>query len=363
MKIKPPIGCRSQGLKNVLASYVFCFWVHAGPILTSVLTLGSTFCCHAQTGGLTLTLVSKAPVRHLVASYQGHDAGKGNTSVAHDAKDFYKWSKNHGHPSPSWGYFDSTGREVPYMKRDRDLGQTFQYSEQVAHKLYAITLRTGYGSNAVRGGMYGKHVSIQVFEVSGMAILNDNGTGSSMNARHGFPHGPQSAIAPDRDDYFTGETFRSLAVFSGATFPEKKDFGFDQHELVSPDHVNLKGRYLTFQLPRENPVVLIPGKTYAFLVMIDSIGVDCGFALANRYYGTYSGGHGIRRDGNGLFPPLACDPMKAPGDVSNRKALESAHFPADFLARTSITPGTNGYPDVDTWRDIEFYIQANAEAD
>jgi hypothetical protein len=45
-------------------------------------------------------------------------------------------------------------------------------------------------------------------------------------------------------------------------------------------------------------------------------------------------------------------------DPANAKALAAAHFPADFNERTNIQPGTNGYPDVCTWRDLTFYIQA-----
>ncbi len=29
-----------------------------------------------------------------------------------------------------------------------------------------------------------------------------------------------------------------------------------------------------------------------------------------------------------------------------------------FVARTAIPPGPNGYPDVDTWRNLLFYVQA-----
>jgi hypothetical protein len=45
-------------------------------------------------------------------------------------------------------------------------------------------------------------------------------------------------------------------------------------------------------------------------------------------------------------------------DLENEAALRTAHFPADMKARAAIAPGTNGYPDVCTWRDLVFYIVA-----
>ena len=36
--------------------------------------------------------------------------------------------------------------------------------------------------------------------------------GSTTTAKHGFPHGPPSAIPANRDDYCEGETYTSVAV-------------------------------------------------------------------------------------------------------------------------------------------------------
>ena len=313
-----------------------------------------------QASGLKLSLVPEPPRTNVVAFYDGHDPS-GNTSIAHDAEDIYKWSGSSSYPSKEdYGYYRSDGQEIPYIKRDRDLGQTFVYTGTAPKKLTAITVVTGYGTNVVRKKMYGQQMSVQVFEVLGSPVLNNNGSDSTTEAFHGFPHNrPGDNIPHERDDYFTGEQYMSLGVFSGAVFPDKAAFGFSDSETdIAPSHPNLKGKCLRFALPPDRTITLQPGKTYAFLIMIDQMGKDYGLTLANHYYGKYPGGHGIRRDGNGVFPPVPPDPSKDFKDPANRKAYESAHFPADMQKRTAIAPGTDGYPDVDTWRDLQFYVEA-----
>ncbi len=326
--------------------------------LIAFVLLTSISFCNAQIKGLHVSVVKSPPQKNTVAFYEGHDAG-GNTSIIYDTKDSYKWSGNSLYTAQDQGYYNADGQEVPYIKRDRDLGQTFIYTGTTPQKITAITVSTGYGTNAVRKGMYGQNISIQLFEVLGVPVLHHNGSDSTTEAFHGFPHNRSGDSIPhERDDYFTGERYVSLGVFSGAVFPDKAAFGFSGHEAeVSPNHPNLKGKLLRFALPAASKIVLKPGKTYAFLIMIDRMGKDSGFTLANHYYGNYPGGHGIRRDGNGVFPPVPPDPSKDFRHPANQKAYESAHFPADLQKRTSIAPGTDGYPDVDTWRDFQFYIE------
>lgn len=324
--------------------------------LLAILLLNVLPCC-GQRNNLKIILTDSLLPTNVIASYGGFDKG-GNTSIAFDAVDAYKWSGATPFKADSWGYFTKEGREVPYIKRDRDLGQTFLYEGLSPRVLKTITVSTGYGSNVVRPMMYGKPVSIQIFEVNGTAVLNDNGSGGLIEAFHGFPHNrPGDSISPSRDDYYSGETFTSLAVFTGGKFPSKKDFGFSENAVIAPGDSLLKGRLLQFFLPPGRPLILQPGKTYAFLIMIDNMGLDCGFTLANHYTGYYKGGHAIRRDGNGVFPPVAAMPLKHFKDPKNKKAYRSAHFPSDFEQRTRIVPGTNGYPDVDTWRDLFFAVE------
>ena len=102
----------------------------------------------------------------------------------------------------------------------------------------------------------------------------------------------------------------------------------------------------------------MPAKSYAFMVMLDKECDNCGFTLANNFYGKYEDGHGIRRGGNGVFPPATANPMADFDDPSNKAAMKSAHFPTKFKKRIKIKPSTNGYPDVCTYRDLYFMVEA-----
>lgn len=310
--------------------------------------------------GVTLSVADAPPTGpRVVASYEGADSS-GNTSVANDSANTFKWSGASPFAHGDWGYFTPEGIEVPYIKRDRDLGQTLTYTGGRPARLDAITLRTGFGSGVVRPGTYGQAVSIQVFEVTGRPALNDNGTTGATSALHGFPHNRRSETIPaERDDYLTGESYRPLALVTGARFPSKADFGLAPNASVAPGHEKLKGRYLRWDLQGGAEVMLEPGRTYAFLIMLDEAGDDRGFTLANHYRGSYPGGHGIRRDGNGVFPPAPADPTRDFTDPANAAARAAARFPADMAARAAIPPGTNGYPDVDTWRDLVFWVEVS----
>lgn len=307
--------------------------------------------------GLKVSLDQRPPVQNVVIFYDKYDKGQGNTSIAHDDENIYKWSGQSPYKHESWGYFDKEGKEVPYIKRDRDLGQTFTYTQTDKKYLKAITVQLGFGTNVVRSNMYGQPLSIQIMEVTGVARVNNNGSDSTMEAFHGFPHDRNGKeILFMRDDYLEGETYQTVAIFSGGRFPSKSDFGFTKGDTIAPNDAKLKGHYLTFTLPSEPRIRLEPNKSYAFLIMIDKKGKEVGFALANEYFGSYPFGHGIRRDGNGIFPPVPADVSKNFTHSVNRKAYQAAHFPKGFKKRIAIPPSTNGYPDVDTWRDLVFYV-------
>lgn len=327
-------------------------------ILAAFLLVIMAGCLTKNQDSLSVATAVAKPVLNVVASYDDCDKG-GNTSLAFDKSDIFKWSGQSLFEHESWGYFDLDGNEIPYIKRDRDLGQTFQINASEPVLLGSVVVQTGFGDNVVRPGMYGQALSLQIFEVSGNQVLNNNGSYDNTEAFHGFSHNRQVDSIPSfRDDFFEGETFYQIAVFRGGKFPEKTGFGFAENDSVSPDNPKLKGKYLEFKLPEAVKVTLHPGKQYAFLLMIDEMGDNRGFTLANHYIGNYPGGHGIRRDGNGIFPPEPANPEFGFADPKNAGALASAHFPVDFEKRTAIQPGTNGYPDVCTWRDLVFYIVA-----
>ncbi len=304
-----------------------------------------------------IELLTEAPTTNIVASYLQYDTG-GNTSVAFDTENAFKWSGKSPFQSGGFGYYTPTGKEIPYIKRDRDLGQTFKIKSAQTVHLQAITLKLGFGSNIVRQKTYGKAISLQLFEVKGFPKINDNGSPASTEAFHGYPHDRTGQdIASNRDDFITGETYKTIATIRGYTFPRLADFGTNEIAL-SPDDERLKGRLIRFAIPEKNSVVLSPDKTYAFMILLDNPSDNCGFTLANNYYGAYKEGHGIRRGGNGIFPPAKANPLASFEDRSNKAAMKAAHFPTNFNKRIKIKPSTNGYPDVCTYRDLYFIIEA-----
>lgn len=304
-----------------------------------------------------IDVVGSFSSKNIVASYLQYDTG-GNTSVAFDTNNKFKWSGETPYGSGGFGYFTTNGEEIPYIKRDRDLGQTFKVKSANPVMLKSIILKLGYGSNVVRESTYGNAVSLQIYEVKGTAKINDNGSPEGVEAFHGYPHNrPAEEIASNRDDFIERETYESIAVIRGFKFPETKDFGVTEN-TIDPNAKLLKGKLLRFTIPEEFQLKLSPDKTYAFMVMLDNQCDNCGFTLANNYYGEYEDGHGIRRGGNGIFPPATANPMADFTHNSNKEAMKSAHFPTNFKKRIKIKPGTNGYPDVCTYRDLFFMIEA-----
>lgn len=304
-----------------------------------------------------LRLVEIPDSVHVIAAYYGYDKS-GNTSIAFDPDDSYKWSGESPFKKDGFGYFSPDGKEIPYIKRDRDLGQTFHIEGTTPVKLKSLTIRLGFGDNAVRQCMYGKKVSVQFFEVSGEARLNNNGSDNGTEAFHGFPHDRlRNNISAERDDFLSGEKYEQIAIFRNFTFPSTEDFGFGKDATVPPANERLKGRLLEFSFPDNNAIILEPGRQYAFMILVDRKGKNNGFTLANNYTGSYPGGHAIRRDGSGNFPLVAADPSGSFRSPANKEAYKSAHFPASLRKRLSIQPSTNGYPDVDTWRDLFFIVE------
>lgn len=307
-----------------------------------------------------LLVIDEMDTTNVITFYDRYSRA-GNTSVANDASLSVRWSGQALEDKTSgFGYFTPEGDEIAYMHRNRDLGQVFAFEGADHKRLKSIVVKTGYGSNVVRRGMYGQKVSIQIFKVSGNAVLNDNGSDSTMSAFHGFPHNRHEIEIPShRDDFYEGLDFKSVHVFTGFTFPEKTHFGFENNSMdVSPDHDMLKGRLLKFEFPDYPVVTLEPGVSYAFMLMIDEIGVDRGFTLANESFGSYPFGHGIRREGDGRFPPVPFNTEKSFHDDVNYDAVISSRLPEDYQERIKLMPGTNGYPDVCTWRDLFFYVEA-----
>jgi hypothetical protein len=122
--------------------------------------------------------------------------------------------------------------------------------------------------------------------------------------------------------------------------------------------------YMRWDLTGADEIVLQAGHRYALVFGIVAEASDCGFTLANlnnagdpaapSFADSYSGGFAVRREGEGTLPPAM-----VPGPTAVPALEGQSRFPAGS-ARFALTPTTDGYPDVDTYRDLEFYIEGSA---
>lgn len=167
--------------------------------------------------------------------------------------------------------------------------------------------------------------------------------------------------------------YRPLQVVSGGRFPEL------------PPTRDLKGEptgdrrscstYLRWRF--SEPVGFKAGKRYAFMVGFEEPGPERGFTLANANAASvnaaprvgderdrYHGGWAIRREGDGTLPPTMVPGPTPPGDADKLARLRREALFAAGTARYALAPTTDGFPDVDTYRDLEFYLEvAAAESD
>ena len=115
-------------------------------------------------------------------------------------------------------------------------------------------------------------------------------------------------------------------------------------------------------------------KRYAFMVGFVEPAAERNFTLANRNNAssprepamvdgldTYPRGWGLRREGNGKNPPLKIPGEQPPPNPAVRRQLQAESAFPHGPARYAIPPTCEGYPDVDTYRDHEFYIIAQPE--
>lgn len=215
-------------------------------------------------------------------------------------------------------------KERKVRQRDRDLGQTFLTGDK-GYAVDAVYLRLGFGDKAVLPGVPGSRAALQFFEVTGEPKLNDSGTPGRLGKF-------DRAKSPELDDYLEGETYTSVRVTAAGKMPAKLD----------------KGYYLKFDLTGEDEVALKPNTHYAFVLMFLDRGEGRSMTLANSYFGDYTPdpkrklvGHGIRREGG----------------VGKAEAPEfEPDLPDDLKARTALPPGTLGFPDVCTFRDLYFTV-------
>ncbi|MCC5844536.1 MAG: hypothetical protein JJU05_09815 [Verrucomicrobia bacterium] len=258
--------------------------------------------------------------------------------------------------------------EARYYFRDRDLGQTFTTGDE-GFRLQAITVRLQPVDVAGADPANAK-VSVQFFKVTGSPEINDNGTAAGLypgtNRHHNprwdtyafkWPHDPDDRNTPDRrpfkhysDDFIEGLHFEHLHHATGGVVPAG---------LTTND-------YMRWEFTGENQINFEPNTRYAMLFMFDEPakpGVNRNIPLSNINVlpgGTLTmpmpGEHMIRRDGaSTVFEEVFITDLNDPEDVAASQA--AASFPENLAERLAIQPGTLGYPDVDTYRTLYFYIE------
>jgi arylsulfatase A-like enzyme len=252
-----------------------------------------------------------------------------------------------------------------YFQRNRDLGQVFTPERDFV--LESIVLRTGPAHGAVLAGAPGAKVFLQFFEVVGDPVIHDNGTPPGAEARHGFSTNHRC------DDYLTGIEYRPLRVVSGGRFPDLPPTRDRRGEPNGRSDGCLV--YLRWALAPEARLELKAGRRYAFVVGFEEPGPERGFTLANANsagvdaapsltdsHDRYHGGWGVRREGDGTLPPTLCPAPTPPQDAFISARLRREALFAEGDARYTLQPTTDGFPDVDTYRDLEFYLETGSSA-
>ena len=152
---------------------------------------------------------------------------------------------------------------------DRDFGQTFRTGDE-GFVLERITVKLG--DQAIAPSVFGADVSIQLFEVFGEPIINDNGT----------TEGKVSTWSDDPrvDDFIESESYKPLAMARTGRLPA----------YLMP------GQLMVFNFRKASRVRLRPNTQYAYVFMFDSAATDRALSFATVYWSDYDGGHAIRRD-------------------------------------------------------------------
>ncbi len=244
-----------------------------------------------------------------------------------------------------------TWKEQGYFQRARDLGQVFTAPRDFT--LSALVLRTGNDRLAFLPGAADAEVFVQLFEVTGEPVIHDNGTPPGAKATHGFSTNHRC------DDFIMEVKYEPLQVVRGGQLPN----------LLA--HGDGKLTYLRWSFVGTSAPRLQAGRRYAFMVGFVEPGPNRNFTLANRNTAssprppsltdaldTYHGGWALRREGNGQLPPTMLPGAQPPTNPAPLRQLEDESTFPPGEARFAGLPTTDGFPDVDTYRDLEFYLEA-----
>lgn len=284
----------------------------------------------------------------------------GNTSFRNEAADTLVWK---GKQSPNgFGYY----------QRNRDLGQVVNIPEGQGVRLDAVVLRTSMGDNALMAGAPGAPVYVQLFEVvpvEGEELrIDDNGTPVGTRSKHGFDRSISRT-----DDFIRGVGYVPLARATGGTIPAgltpTTQPAYPRPNIAhgeQPGHL----RYLRWDLTGDDEWMLEGGKRYALVFGFEASGRDRGIALAisttvhrqepPEFVRDANGEirWGVRREGNGLLPPTMLGVPDEPTDPAMvRRLKEESVFSRDHWDH--LVPTSEGYPDVDTYRTLQFYLETH----
>lgn len=307
---------------------------------------------------LSLYLPLESPESPYIHGLKLEDIGKNYTPNPAKVPDYLFFTNSNTGGTTSIRRIDSPNlvwKKQGYYQRNRELGQTFFVPAGSNIQLDAIVLRTGNSANAILPGAAGSEVQIQFFEVVGTPSINDNGTPPGTDALHGYTTNHRA------DDYLEGIRFRTIKVIRGGIFPT---IAATTRQGDEAGHL----RYIRWDLQEGAELVLEGGKRYAFLVGFTEDGPDKGFSLGNDNQAgspappelrTDANGYAwwsIRREGDGTLPPTHHPGENPPTERALQEQLlkESLFEPGYEL---TLPPATNGFPDVDTYRTLEFYLE------
>jgi hypothetical protein len=303
-----------------------------------------TFAAASAQAGLVVTNLGKTYTRNTAVTpnylFQAASDTGGSTSVRNEDRDSLDW------------------KEEGYYQRNRDLGQIFNIPAGVAFTLDSIVLRTGNSASAVLSGAANAGVYLQIFRVDGVPTINDNGTPVGTNSAHGFTTNHRA------DDFVEGVNYTNLALATGGTFPNIPATTTNGGQT---GHLT----YLRWDLTGGDEITLDGGSSgtrYAFIVGFTDTAPDRGFTLGNQNFASDPAAPAfrldpnnraiwaIRREGDGTLPPTQIPGVNPPSDLAVRTALqdESLFAPNHQL---TLSPTADGYPDVDTYRVLTFYIE------
>lgn len=191
---------------------------------------------------------------------------------------------------------------------DRDFGQTFTTGDDGFY-LDRVTLKLG--TQPIAPSVFGARVLVQLFEVSGDAVVNDNGTKTGKVA--------DWCDDPRVDDFIEGETYISEAITRLGQMPA----------------FMIPGQLVVLNFRTTDRLKLKPKTQYGFLFMFDESAPDRAISFATNYWSDYAGGHAIRREGD---------------------------FPTDIERRGAKQPSTKAATKSDVYSDVIFWVEGSDSA-